>query len=132
MRATIAIAAIAIGLSGSAYAKTPPQTRAQQIDIILSDFAFAPQSLHLHHGRAYRLHFVNRGSDSHNFSAPEFFAVAQISPADAGLVTGGKVEVGKGESRTLRLAPAAAGSYHVTCTHLLHASFGMNGSITVD
>jgi plastocyanin len=62
--------------------------------------------------------------------APEFFARAQLSPADAA-AAGGKVEVGKGERRTVQLIPAA-GSYRVTCTHFLHASFGMTGSITVD
>jgi len=54
-----------------------------------------------------------------------------MDPADAGAVAGGKVELGGNQSRTLRLVPAA-GSYAMTCTHFLHAGFGMVGSITVD
>jgi plastocyanin len=105
--------------------------RVQQINVILSNFAFTPQNLRLNRGQAYRLHFVNQGSDAHNYSAPEFFAAARVNPADVGTVSGGKVELAKGESRDVRLVPAA-GSYNVACTHLLHASFGMTGSITVN
>jgi plastocyanin len=118
---------------GSASAATPhkPAERTQSINVVLTNFAFTPQTLHLNRGRAYRLHFVNQGSDGHNFSAPEFFAAAQINAADMSAVSSGKVELGKGESRDVRLVPAA-GKYGVTCTHFLHASFGMIGSITVD
>jgi plastocyanin len=133
MRNALIIATVALGVCGSASAATRPQAtgRAQRVDVILSDFAFTPKSLRFHRGQAYQLRFVNRGSGGHNFSAPEFFASAQVNPADAGTVAGGKVELGKGESRTVRLVPAA-GTYRVTCTHFLHTSFGMTGSIAVD
>lgn len=118
---------------GGASAATPrkPAERTQLVNVVLTNFAFTPQTLHLNRGRTYRLHFVNQGSDAHNFSAPEFFAASQINAADMGAVSGGKVELGKGESRDVRLVPSA-GKYAVTCTHFLHASFGMTGSITVD
>jgi|SRR4051794_13404360 uncharacterized cupredoxin-like copper-binding protein len=115
----------------SAAAPRKPAEHTQSINVVLTNFAFTPQTLHLNRGRAYRLHFVNQGSDAHNFSAPEFFAAAQINTADMSAVSGGKVELGKGESRDVRLVPTA-GKYDVTCTHFLHASFGMTGSITVD
>src|SRR3954465_8000965 len=109
---------------GGAFAATArkPGGRVQRVNVVLSNFAFTPQTLHLNRGRAYRLHFVNQGSDGHNFSAPEFFAAAQINAADMGAVSGGKVELGKGESRDVRLVPTV-GKYAVTCTHFLHASF---------
>jgi plastocyanin len=133
MRSAAIIAAIALGLCGSASAATKPQAagRVQRVDVVLSAFAFTPQSLRLHRGQTYQLRFVNRGSGGHNFAAPEFFASAQINPAEAGAVAGGKVEPGKGESRTVRLVPIA-GTYWVTCTHFLHTGFGMIGSIVVD
>src|SRR3954452_18527249 len=104
---------------GGAFAATArkPGGRVPRVNVVLSNFAFTPQTLHLSQGRAYQLHFVNQGSDGHNFSAPEFFASAQVDPADAGTISGGKVELGKGESRDVRLVPAA-GRYNVTCTHL--------------
>jgi plastocyanin len=133
MRTLSVIVLLAIGLCGSASAATRPPAgrRAQPVDIILSDFAFTPQNVRLHHGQTYQLRFVNQGSGGQNFSAPEFFAAAQISAADAAAASGGKVELGKGQSRTVRLIPAA-GSYKMACTHFLHASYGMTGSITVN
>ncbi|WP_162820822.1 plastocyanin/azurin family copper-binding protein [Microvirga calopogonii] len=136
MRKSLIIITLAVCLGGNVLAATRPVApaagrRAQPIDIILSDFAFTPQNFHLHQGQTYQLRLVNRGSASHNLSAPEFFAAAQITPSDAAAVSGGKIEVGKGEARTVRLIPAA-GRYGMTWTHFLHASFGMTGSITVD
>jgi plastocyanin len=131
MRATLLVAALLSGLCANVSVAAQSRTRAQPIDVILTDFAFTPQRLHLHQGQAYMLRFVNRGSGGHNFSSPAFFAAARMDPADAGAVAGGKVELGGNQSRTLRLVPAA-GSYAVTCTHFLHAGFGMVGSITVD
>jgi plastocyanin len=126
-------AGLVLQFYGDASAAMPDRTldRARPINVMLSNFAFTPQMLHLKHGQAYRLHFVNQGSDSHNFSAPEFFATARINPADMSAVSSGKVELGKGESRDVRLVPAT-GKYNATCTHFLHASFGMTGGITVD
>ena len=131
MRAALLVPVLLSGLCANATVAAQSRTRAQPIDVILTDFAFTPQRLHLRQGQAYRLRFVNRGSGGHNFSAPAFFAAARIDPADAGAVAGGKIELGGNQSRTLRLVPAA-GNYAVTCTHFLHAGFGMVGSITVD
>jgi len=86
--------------------------------------------VHFHHRQTYRLRFVNWGSSGHNFAAPECFAVS-ISSADPAAIWGGRVEVGKGESRTARLIPAASNN-RVACTHFLHASFGIAGSIAVN
>jgi len=133
MKAALWITAFAIGLCNSASAATPSRRfdRVQRVDVILTDFALTPQRLHLRRGQAYRLRFVNRSSGGHNFSAPSFFAAAQVSPADAGTVSAGKVELGANQSRSVTLIPAA-GSYGVACTHFLHTGFGMVGSITVD
>lgn len=134
MRTALIIATLAVSFCGNASAATRPSvgTRVQPVDIVLSDFAFTPQNLRLHHGQVYQLRLMNRGSGAHNLAAPEFFAAAQINPGDGAAVSGGRIEVGKGETRTVRLTPVAAGRYGMTCTHFLHASFGMTGSITVD
>jgi plastocyanin len=100
------------------------------IEIVMSNFQFSPKIIALHAGQSYRLHFVNRGSGGHNFTAKEFFAKARIAPEDARLVTNGKIELGAGEAADIRIAPAR-GVYPAKCTHLLHASFGMTGTITV-
>jgi plastocyanin len=107
-------------------AETPPSS--ERIEIVLSNFAFTPSSIHLRQGRPYQLHFVNQGSGGHNFAAKSFFASARISGEAP---PGGVVELRKGESRDVSLVPAA-GRYKLKCTHFLHSGFGMKGEIIVD
>ncbi len=52
------------------------------ISITLTNYAFAPGALNLKAGTTYHLHFINSGTKDHNFSAPTFFAAAQIAPED--------------------------------------------------
>ena len=122
-------------LAGAAV--LPMQARAQgapaqTIEITLSNFKFTPKTLSLHHGQAYRLHFVNDSSGGHDFDAPAFFADADIDPADAAAIHEGKVEVAKGQTRDVLLTPRKAGAYEVKCSHMMHATMGMRGDITVD
>jgi plastocyanin len=124
----IAVVAIVIATLPAA---AQPWDQAERIDIELSNFLFAPSTLRLRQGRPYRLHFVNRGSGGHNFSAPAFFRSARINPADAGGIEKGAIELGKGQSRDIRLVPSA-GSYKLKCTHFMHSTFGMKGRIVVD
>ena len=128
------LSAIVVAAAAAALAApTPAQEAAMPtVEITLSNFKFTPKTLSLHHGQAYRLHFVNDSSSGHDFDAPEFFADADIDPADAAAIHEGKVEVGKGQSRDVRLTPRKAGTYEVKCTHVMHATLGMRGDITVD
>jgi plastocyanin len=103
---------------------------AQKIEVSLSSFAFTPATITLRAGQPYALQLVSRASGGHNFKAPAFFAAAQVSPGDAGKVTGGKVELRGGESTTIHLIPAA-GSYKLVCSHFGHGMLGMKGTIIV-
>ena len=47
------------------------------------------------------------------------------------MVHDGKVNLPGKSTRIVHLIPAA-GTYKVTCTHTLHAVFGMKGRIVVD
>ena len=133
MRAAPAIVILGITMIAphAALAMTPAWDQAEQVNIELSNFAFSPAALHLHQGRVYRLHFVNKGSGGHNYAARTFFSAAQIDPSDLAIVQKGTIELGKGEARDVRLVPAA-GTYKVKCTHFMHSAFGMKGSITVN
>jgi len=104
---------------------------AQRIDVELSNFDFTPNRLTLRHGQPYRLHLTNKGSGGHNFSAPAFFKAATVAPEDAATVAEGAIELGKGESRDIRLVPAM-GRYKLKCTHFMHSGFGMKGEIVVE
>lgn len=118
--------AMALGATGGA--STEP---AQQIDIALTDYAFAPNTLALKQGISYRLHFRNRAGKSHSFSAPEFFAASQVAAEDGSRVEQGAVELAGGQEVDILVTPGRAGTYPFTCTHFMHSMMGMHGSIVV-
>jgi uncharacterized cupredoxin-like copper-binding protein len=103
---------------------------AETIAVTLDNFSFAPTDIQLEAGKAYVLEFSNVGFP-HDFTAPEFFAAAEIAAEDAGNVVDGAVNVAPGTSVTVHLVAPAAGSYEVLCGRPGHADLGMTGSITV-
>ena len=111
---------------GAAMAET-----ATPISISLTDYAFTPGTLDLKAGTTYQLHFVNSGSKDHNFSAPEFFAAAQILPDDQAKVTKGQVGLGAGQTVDITVTPGGAGTFAAECTHFMHKMMGMHGNIVV-
>lgn len=133
MRALLPFAAFAAILAlsppaGSAQAQGD-WSSAQTIEIQLSNYKFEPNKITMRRGQPYRLHLVSTGD--HSFSAPKFFASAQIAPEDAATVTKGKVEVDKDQPRDVLLIPQQIGTYEFHCTHFMHAPMGMSGHITV-
>lgn len=130
-RKAIPFAAVALILAASpGSAQAPDYSRATAVEVVLKSFSFTPELLHLHAGVPVRL-TIRDEKGGHNFAAPAFFKAARIAPEDAGKVRSGKIELEGGDVVTIRLVPAA-GSYKLTCTHFLHTSFGMKGSIVVD
>ena len=118
-------------LATAGSAQSPADySRASSVEIVLTSFSFTPDTLHLRAGVPVRL-TIRDAKGGHNFAAPKFFAAARIAPEDAGKIHGGKIELEGGEAVTIRLVPAK-GTYKLTCTHFLHTSFGMKGSIVVD
>lgn len=119
--------AITLAAASPALSQAPePAT----VSVTLSNFKFNPAQIQMRAGVPTVLHLVNTASGGHNFTAPEFFAAAKIAPASQALVHDGKVEVPKHSALDVTLTPAA-GQYSLKCSHMLHSSFGMNGSIVV-
>lgn len=100
------------------------------VQITMTNFRFAPAALQLTAGVPTVLRLRNDAGGGHNFAAPAFFAAARIDPASAGAIRDGRVEVKAHSTVDVALVPAA-GQYPLKCTHTLHSSFGMKGSITV-
>ena len=120
-----ALFALALFAPLPVFAQDPaPRT----VEVRLSSFAFNPRTLALAAGRPIILHLVNAGGGGHNFSAPQFFAAAT---GVSGPVHDGTVDVPGHQSVDIRLTPSH-GSYRLRCTHTMHSTFGMNGTITVD
>jgi len=98
------------------------------VEVRLSNFEFAPETIRLRAGEPVALRLVNASSGGHNFAAREFFAAAR---AVSGPVEDGAVEVPEHGTVEVRLTPAR-GSYRLRCTHTLHSTFGMRGRIIVE
>jgi len=122
-----ALFALALIAPLPATAQDTPGAAPRTVEVRLSSFAFEPRTIALPAGRPVILHLVNSGGGGHNFSAPQFFAAAS---GVSGPVRRGTVEVPGHQSVDIRLTPAR-GSYRLRCTHTLHTSFGMSGTITV-
>jgi plastocyanin len=127
MLARIIAFASAVALAGPALAQPAPA----RVDVVLADFSFTPSIINLAANRPVTLHLVNRGSGGHNFVARQFFAAAAIDPGSARKPVKGTIELKKGASADVTLTPRA-GQYDVHCSHFLHSSFGMTGSIVVE
>ena len=119
---------VSFGLFLMVSAAAPGQPTAVSIE--MSNFKFAPDLIQLRAGTQITLHLRNASSGGHSFSAPAFFAAARIAPQSAALVHNGMVDVPGGRAVDIALVPAA-GSYKLRCTHTLHSTFGMKGTIVV-
>jgi plastocyanin len=111
-----------------ALARDTPAAAPQTVEIRLSSFKFEPRAIGLTAGRPVTLHLVNSAGGGHNFSAPEFFAA---STGVSGPVNEGVVEVPGHQSVDIILTPSP-GTYPLHCTHTMHTTFGMRGTITVE
>jgi uncharacterized cupredoxin-like copper-binding protein len=122
-------------LAGLSVAFLPSATAAQspeEVHISLTSYAFTPATITLKSGTAYRLHLTNDSKKTHDFTAAEFFAASTVAPEDkAKLEEESEVEVDAGKSVDVTVTPNRAGTYPLTCSHFLHASFGMKGTIVV-
>lgn len=109
----------------------PDWSRAETVNVQLSNFRFTPSTITLKHGQAYDLHLANQASGGHDFAAKEFFAAATIMDSDRAKISGGKIALGAKQSIDVRFIPPHAGTYKLRCTHFMHSSFGMTGEIVV-
>jgi len=129
VRPFAALASLAFAVPAAAQPQ-PDWSRAASAEVVLKSFSFTPDTLHLRAGQPVRL-TIRDIKGGHNFAAPAFFKAARIAAEDAAKVRSGKIELERGDAVTIRLVPEA-GSYKLTCTHFLHTSFGMKGTIVVD
>ena len=112
--------------SSAAPAQAPPV-----VEVRLSNFNFTPRTIVFDHGQPYVLRLINEASGGHNFAARGFFDAASVAPRDRGWVQEGEVEVSARQVREIRLTAPAPGKYKLKCTHTLHSTFGMKGTIVV-
>ncbi len=106
-------------------------SRAQVVEVRLASFDYDPNAIRLRAGQPVVLRLVNESGRGHDFSAPQFFALAAVNPGDRARIRRGSVEVPKRETREIRLVPER-GRYRLRCTHAFHSTLGMRGEILVE
>jgi plastocyanin len=107
-------------------AAAPDWSRAQTVTVKMIDDQFVPDHLQFRAGIPYRLHFVNRGKDWHEFTAPQF--VHAVTIGDPRVLTP-DVAVPPGETKDLYFLASHPGHFRFWCAD--HDWDGMVGTIAI-
>ena len=100
------------------------------LTVAMVDYRFQPDHLTFHHDVRYQLHLENHGLDTHEFTAPVFFASADIENPEVLTRERSEVVVQPGEAKDIILIARKPGTYDLRCSD--HDWNGMVGGITVD
>jgi uncharacterized cupredoxin-like copper-binding protein len=114
-----------LGLALSAAA--PP---AETLNVVMIDYKFVPDHLSFRHDVRYRLHLENHGKETHEFTAPTFFATAKIDNPEILNREHTEIVMQPGEAKDLFLTPGKPGTYDLRCSD--HDWNGMVGGIKVE
>jgi uncharacterized cupredoxin-like copper-binding protein len=123
--ATMMRTAALLPLLLGAAAATAPVT----LNVVMVDYRFQPDHLTLQHGVPYRLHLENHGKETHEFTAPTFFAASKIDNPDVLNREHSEIVMQPGDVKDLFITPGAPGTYDLRCAD--HDWNGMTGGITV-
>jgi uncharacterized cupredoxin-like copper-binding protein len=113
---------------GSFAVRSAPQTI--KLDLFMIDYRFIPDHLTFQHDVHYRLHMENHGKETHEVTAPTFFATADIDNPDVLNSEHTEIVMQPGDSKDLFLTAHKPGTYDLRCSD--HDWDGMVGGITVE
>jgi uncharacterized cupredoxin-like copper-binding protein len=100
------------------------------VSVTMIDYSFVPDRLTFKHGVPYRLHLENHGKETHEFTAPTFFATAMIDNPSVLDRDRTEVVMQPGDVKDVFLTPEKPGTYDLRCAD--HDWYGMVGGITVE
>jgi len=115
-------------LLGAPATQSQPQT--VTLDLVMIDYRFIPDHLTFEHDVHYRLHMENHGKETHEVTAPTFFATADIDNPEVLNRERTEVVMQPGEVKDLYLTARRPGTYDLRCSD--HDWDGMVGGITVE
>jgi uncharacterized cupredoxin-like copper-binding protein len=104
-------------------------SRARKVRVVTVEYAFKPANLTFQQGVAYRLRVDNKGKETHEFTAPDFFKAVELRDAKPLNADHTEIVVQPGEHKDLYFVPKQPGSYKLICSD--HDWAGMVGGITV-
>ena len=128
MNRNLAKLCLLLAIGALAGAAAPP-SQPVPIGLVMIDYKFVPDHLTFQHDMHYRLHIENRGKETHEFTAPTFFATAKIDNPDVLNHEHTEIVVQPGKSKDLLFTPGKPGAYDLRCAD--HDWTGMVGGITV-
>ena len=99
------------------------------VNVTMVDYRFEPDHLTFEHDVRYRLHLENHSKETHEFTAPLFFATAKIDSPDVLNREHTEVVMQPGDVKDVFLTPGKPGVYDLRCAD--HDWNGMVGGITV-
>jgi uncharacterized cupredoxin-like copper-binding protein len=124
----------AVGLLGilaaaPALAAAIDWAHAKQVNEVTTEYKFSPAHLQFRAGLPYRLHLSNRGKETHEFNAPQFFAA--ITMRDAAPLDADHTEIvlQPGQDKDFYFVAAKPGKFSLICSD--HDWAGMTGEIVV-
>ena|ERR1051325_435795 len=104
-------------------------TQGRPVSVVTSEYRFSPNTLIFKRGVAYRLHLENRGKETHEFTAPEFFKAVELGDPSVLNADRSEIVLQPGETKELRFVAKKPGRYALRCSD--HDWAGMTGTITV-
>ncbi|MGE5269825.1 MAG: cupredoxin domain-containing protein, partial [Thiohalocapsa sp.] len=99
------------------------------VSVATTEYRFSPNRLVFKRGVAYRLHLENRGKETHEFTAPQFFKAATLGNPEVLNADRTEIVLQPGEAIDLRFIARQRGHYPLRCAD--HDWAGMTGEITV-
>jgi plastocyanin len=117
-------------LAGLLVGAVTSRSELPTIDLIMIDYRFIPHRLTFVHDVHYQLHPENHGKETHEFTAPTFFATADIDNPNALNHCRTEIVAEPGETKDVFLTAHLPGTYDLRCAD--HDWDGMAGGITVD
>jgi uncharacterized cupredoxin-like copper-binding protein len=104
-------------------------TQAQKVAVVTTEYKFTPSSLSFHQGVAYRLRIDNKGKETHEFTAPDFFKAIEMRDTKPLNPDKTEIVVQPGQHKNLYFVATQPGKYDLRCSD--HDWAGMVGDITI-
>jgi plastocyanin len=122
--ALLALAAALLAVAAASHSE--PQT----VNLTMIDYRFIPDHLIFEHDVHFRLHLENHGKETHELTAPTFFATADIDNPETLNHERTEIVMQPGETKDIFLTADRPGTYDLLCAD--HDWAGMVGGITVE
>jgi uncharacterized cupredoxin-like copper-binding protein len=121
--------AFVLAIAPLAGAAAADWSKAQKITVVMVEYEFKPATVSFTQGVAYRLHLENRGKETHEFTAPDFFKAVELRDAKPLNADHTEIVVQPGRKKDLYFVARQPGDYDLRCSD--HDWAGMVGKITI-